>query len=106
MSCPVSPQLHSLGHHPLLYLLTVQVSLLLHILMAGPVRSFLSLILKRFLNIYGSLPKNSTSDKTKAATEASKQTAEELKEAWKLHFGIYMVYGKDTFKDVEENEKL
>ena len=67
-------------------------------------------VLKRFLEIY-KIDVEGVEDtglKQRVAKEVSVKVAQEVTEIWKLHFGMYVVYGKLTMEqdDVDETAKI
>ena len=65
-------------------------------------------ILRRFLDLYGDKEEKikTSNDKKIIAKEVSKEVASELRDVWLLHFGSYVVYGKENMEQVEENESI
>ena len=65
-------------------------------------------ILRRFLEKYeeNADKVKRDNDKKHIAREASMEVASELRDVWGLHFGLHVVYGKDTLEEVKENEQI
>ena len=65
-------------------------------------------ILRRFLDLFGGKAANIKRDNEKKylAMEVSKEVAAELRDVWSLHFGFFVVHGKEAVDQVKEDENL
>ena len=61
-------------------------------------------LLRRFIDLFMEKEPKSKEEKGKVSKVVSKIVAEELKNVWELHFGIYVVSGKKSVEDEENDE--
>ena len=65
-----------------------------------------SQILRRFFGVLKDCEGSRTEVKTLAVSEAATIIAEEIREVWRFHFGLKLIFGKETDYDNVENESL
>ena len=63
-------------------------------------------VLWRFLELYEEKAENAkqAAEKAIAAKVVSVVVAQEVREVWTLHFGVYVTHGKNSYNDIEDNE--